>query len=48
MNILEIQAMFNYIENGGVIKFHNIELSSNKLEIIFTSIKKRIGGRKNN
>ncbi len=40
MNFLEIGAMIKYIENGGVIKFHNIEFdpSSNELETRFKKL----------
>lgn len=38
MNFLEFEAMTKYIENGGVIKFHNIEFSSNELETRFKKL----------
>lgn len=45
MNILKIQTMTRYIENGGVLKFHNIEFSSDELE---TKFKKLFGIDKRN
>ena len=38
MNFLELEAINKYIENGGVIKFHNIEFKSDELETRFKKL----------